>query len=155
MNFNLVPGLVQPGSDLAPSLRVVRFTMVPAWFHLVPTWFHRSKHFVLQRFLLGSAWLHLGSKPSDFRTSIFSRGRRRGNPGRRLLRNLGRVCWTSATTSTRTLMWRASAKVCPAASKTWGATPKALPCFFWEYAVLLHMPCPGMPRRGAVGICGE
>ena len=86
------------------------------------------------------------------RTSIFSRWRRRGNPGRRLLRNLGRVCGTSATTSTRTFMWRASAKVCPAASKTWGATPKALPCFFWECKLLLHMPYPGLPWRGAVGV---
>ena len=40
LQFDLVPGLVQPGSDLAPSLQIVRFTMVPAWFHLVPTWFH-------------------------------------------------------------------------------------------------------------------
>ena len=43
LRFDLVPGLVQPGSDLVPSLQLVRFTMVPAWFHLVPTWLHRSQ----------------------------------------------------------------------------------------------------------------
>ena len=125
--------LVPPGSDLVPSLQTFCFTTVPAWFRLAPPGFQTVRL---------------------FRTSIFLRGRRRGNPGRRLLRNLGRVCWTSATTSTRTLMWRASAKVCPAASKTWGATPKALPCFFWECKLLLHMTYPGLPWRGAVGVWG-
>ena len=108
LQFDLVPGLFQPGSDLVPALLRKKgsggsvagilqfqpgsgpgsarfrpgsiapsstFTMVPAWFHLVPTWFHRSKHFVLQRFLLGSAWLHLGSKPSDsFELAFFCGG---------------------------------------------------------------------------------
>ena len=48
--------------------------MVPAWFHLVPTWFHRSNHFVLQRFLLASAWPHLDSKPSNSFELVFFRG---------------------------------------------------------------------------------
>ena len=36
LQFDLVPGLVQAGSDLVPLFQIVLFTMVPAWFHLVP-----------------------------------------------------------------------------------------------------------------------
>ena len=165
----------RPGAQkevVVPQQASFNFTWFRAWFSLVPTWLHRSKQYVLLWFRPGSTWFRPGSMapnslfyndhaPTQSRlagllgSGIGRRWRRRGDPGRRLLRNLGRVCGTSVTTSTHTLMRRASAKVCPAAPKTWGAMPKALPCFFWECKILLHMPCPGMPRRGAVGICGE
>ena len=56
--------------------------------------------------------------------------------------------------NTHTLMRRASAKVCPAAPKTWGAIPKALPCFFWEckfYCTCPSQACPGGVLWGSVG----
>ena len=43
----------------------------------------------------------------------------------------------------------------PSRVQNLGRNPKALPCFFWECKILLHMPYPGLPWRGAVGICGE
>ena len=72
LQFDLVPGLVRPGSDLVPSfLRKRKWwfrsrhpSISPwfrTWFSLVPTWLHRSKWYVLQWFPPGSTWFRHGS----------------------------------------------------------------------------------------------